>query len=108
MQVWVGRGRGRFFLQSDPTGHYPGLNIGLSLSLFYNNYEIWILCLFSTCKRWNRIANDRSLWKHVDLMAYELDLKKMWKMIRNHFSEVLLSIHLKGPLHQGMYLVLIK
>ena len=47
------------------------------------------------------MAGDRTLWKHVNLTAYELDLTKMWKIIRNHFSDVLLSLHLKGHLDQG-------
>ena len=73
------------------------------LIVYFSSYlTIWLLCLFRICRRWRRIASDRSLWKHVNLTAYELNLKKMWKIIRNHFSEVLLSLHLKGHLAQGM------
>ncbi|KAK3590722.1 hypothetical protein CHS0354_012297 [Potamilus streckersoni] len=48
------------------------------------------------CKKWRRVTNDNSLWHHVDLSPYRLNLQKVWKIIRVHLSECLLSIKLRG------------
>jgi len=48
------------------------------------------------CRSWRRIIADKMLWRHVDLRDYKLDLKKMWKMIRTHFSPCLQSLQLSG------------
>ncbi|XP_063414567.1 F-box/LRR-repeat protein 12-like [Mytilus trossulus] len=55
------------------------------------------LCIAgSVCRRWRRITRDYTLWRHVDLTPYRLDLKKTWKVIRSHFSECLISLKLRG------------
>ncbi|XP_077981739.1 F-box/LRR-repeat protein 12-like [Glandiceps talaboti] len=51
------------------------------------------------CKAWNRLINDKLLWRHVDLQKYRVDLRSVWKVIRNHFSSTLTSLKLKGFLH---------
>ncbi|XP_067677099.1 F-box/LRR-repeat protein 12-like [Haliotis asinina] len=48
------------------------------------------------CRRWRRIVQDNSLWRHVDLLPYVLSLNKMWKVMRAHFSECLLTMKLGG------------
>ncbi|CAG5117234.1 unnamed protein product [Candidula unifasciata] len=48
------------------------------------------------CKNWNRILSDNSLWRHVDLLEYRLDLRTMWKIVRTHFSPCLSSIKIRG------------
>lgn len=60
------------------------------------------LCIAGrVCRQWRRIVRDNTLWRHVDLLNYRLDLKKMWKLIRSHLSECLLSIKIKGFLDTG-------
>ncbi|XP_005091874.1 F-box/LRR-repeat protein 12 [Aplysia californica] len=51
------------------------------------------------CKRWRRIVSDNSLWRHVDLLQYRLDLPRMWKVLRAHFSPCLLTMKVKGFAH---------
>ncbi|XP_071116972.1 F-box/LRR-repeat protein 12-like [Haliotis cracherodii] len=48
------------------------------------------------CRRWRRIVQDNSLWRHVDLLPYVLSLNKLWKVMRAHFSECLLTMKLGG------------
>ena len=60
------------------------------------------MCLSGrVCRRWRRIARDNSLWRHVDLSPYGLDLKKMWKVIKSHFSECLHTLKLRGGLDRN-------
>ncbi|XP_064606850.1 F-box/LRR-repeat protein 12-like [Liolophura sinensis] len=55
------------------------------------------LCMAGrVCRRWRRVVRDNSLWRHVDLSSYSLNLQQMWKVIRTHFSPVLLSFQIKG------------
>ncbi|KAH9499937.1 F-box/LRR-repeat protein 12 [Bulinus truncatus] len=51
------------------------------------------------CKQWRRIVKDNSLWRHVNLLEYRLDLLKMWKVLRAHFSPCLLTIRIRGYAH---------
>lgn len=48
------------------------------------------------CRRWRKIAQDYSLWKHVDLLPYMLDLRKMWTFIRAHLSTKLRTLRIRG------------
>ncbi|CAG5130861.1 unnamed protein product [Candidula unifasciata] len=48
------------------------------------------------CKMWNRILCDDSLWRHVDLTEYHLDLKAMWKLVRYSFLPCLLTLKIWG------------
>lgn len=59
---------------------------------------------YRVCRQWRRIVRDNTLWRHVDLLNYRLDLKKMWKLIRSHLSECLLSIKIKGFLDTGEFI----
>ncbi|KAK6180564.1 hypothetical protein SNE40_012696 [Patella caerulea] len=55
------------------------------------------LCLVGRVnRRCRRIVRDNTLWRHVDLTPYRLDMSKMWKVIRAHFSEVLISMKIRG------------
>ncbi|CAG5117236.1 unnamed protein product [Candidula unifasciata] len=53
------------------------------------------------CKTWNRIVSDNSLWRHVDLLEYRLDLRTMWKFVRTHFSPCLLTMKIQGYAQAG-------
>ncbi|GFS01569.1 F-box/LRR-repeat protein 12-like [Elysia marginata] len=48
------------------------------------------------CKQWRRIISDNSLWRHVNLLDYKLDLTKMWRILRAHFSPCLLTMRIQG------------
>ena len=50
------------------------------------------------CRRWRRIVKDNKLWRHVDLRPYKLNMQKIWKVLRAHFSDILLSLHIRGYL----------
>ncbi|KAK3089550.1 hypothetical protein FSP39_004516 [Pinctada imbricata] len=52
-------------------------------------------------RRWRRILRDKSLWRYVNLLHYRLDLQKMWKVIRSHLSDCLISISVKGFVDKG-------
>ncbi|CAG5133112.1 unnamed protein product, partial [Candidula unifasciata] len=47
------------------------------------------------CKKWNQILSDNSLWRHVDLTEYRLDLKAIWKLVRYHLSPSLLTLKIQ-------------
>ncbi|XP_013385202.1 F-box/LRR-repeat protein 12 [Lingula anatina] len=53
------------------------------------------------CSQWRRIANDKTLWKHVDLSDYKINLPNMWKLMRAHFSEAVLTVKMRGFLDSG-------
>ena len=57
------------------------------------------------CKRWGRVTKDNKFWRHVDLRPYKLDIGKMWKIIRKHFSHVLLTLRMRGYMDRGKYRV---
>ncbi|CAH1776225.1 unnamed protein product [Owenia fusiformis] len=63
----------------------------------FRHLSIKQLCTVCRVSRsWRRVANDNSLWRHVNLLPYRLNLSKMWKVIRGHFSNILLSLHIRG------------
>lgn len=51
------------------------------------------------CQRWREIVSDNSLWRHVDLLSYHLDLQRMWKILRTHFSPCLITLKVRGFAH---------
>ncbi|XP_006825615.1 F-box/LRR-repeat protein 12-like [Saccoglossus kowalevskii] len=51
------------------------------------------------CKSWNRLINDKSLWQHVDLQNCRVNLRNVWKVVRNHLSTSLKSLKLRGFLN---------
>ncbi|XP_033725010.1 F-box/LRR-repeat protein 12-like [Pecten maximus] len=55
----------------------------------------------SVCRAWRRVVRDNTLWRHVDLLPYRLNLQKMWKVIRAHFSECLLTMKVCGFAESG-------
>ena len=40
-----------------------------------------------TCRQWNRLSGDWTLWRHVDLTLYKLDTKRLWKFVRQRCSD---------------------
>lgn len=57
--------------------------------------------LHRVCRAWRRVVRDNTLWRHVDLLPYRLNLQKMWKVIRAHFSECLLTMKVRGFVESG-------
>ncbi|ESP02459.1 hypothetical protein LOTGIDRAFT_84554, partial [Lottia gigantea] len=74
-------------------------NIILEIMSYLPVKDLSYIC--SVNRRWRRIVRDDSLWRHIDLSPYHLDLTRMWKVIRAHFSETLLTIKLKGFVKWG-------
>lgn len=54
-------------------------------------------CLLGrVCTRFRRITCDNSLWRHVDLLPYRLNVGKTWKVMRSHLSDCLLTFKIRG------------
>lgn len=68
----------------------------------FTHLNVKELCVITrVCKSWKRIASDRSLWKTVDLRPYKFDLRNLGKLARNRFSDVLISLRLRGSLQKA-------
>ncbi|XP_025109873.1 F-box/LRR-repeat protein 12-like isoform X3 [Pomacea canaliculata] len=52
--------------------------------------------LSRVCRRWRKVTQDFTLWRHVDLLPYNLDLCKMWKFLRSHLSDCLKTLKVRG------------
>ncbi|KAL8558050.1 hypothetical protein ACOMHN_022943 [Nucella lapillus] len=50
------------------------------------------------CRRWRKIVSDNSLWRHVDLLPYEVELRNLWKLVRAHLSDRLQILRVRGVL----------
>ncbi|CAG5131130.1 unnamed protein product [Candidula unifasciata] len=48
------------------------------------------------CKEWYRILYDKCLGRHADLLEFPIDLKTMWKLVRYHFCQCLLTLKIRG------------
>ena len=72
-----------------PTNSHLAQNIIVFVCLF-------VFPLLRVCRRWRRIVLDKSLWHHVDLLPYQLDLRKMWKLVRAHLSDRLQTLRIRG------------
>lgn len=59
------------------------------------------LCLSSrVCRMWYDYANDRSLWKILDLSPYKSNLRTIRKIINRRISKYCRELHIKGYLTQ--------
>lgn len=50
------------------------------------------------CRRWRKIVLDNSLWRHVNLLPYQVELRKLWKLVRAHLSDRLQTLRVRGVL----------
>ncbi|XP_072049746.1 F-box/LRR-repeat protein 12-like [Amphiura filiformis] len=48
------------------------------------------------CRRWNSLIHQKSLWKHIDLTPFKVDLRSIWKLVRAYYTDMLLSLRLHG------------
>ncbi len=55
-----------------------------------------LLLLFRVCRRWNGLVHQKSLWKHIDLTPFKVDLRSIWKLVRAYYTDMLLSLRLHG------------
>ncbi|XP_007527779.1 F-box/LRR-repeat protein 12-like [Erinaceus europaeus] len=53
------------------------------------------------CHRWKRIADDRWLWRHVDLTIYKMCPKVLWHLLRRYLASRLQSLRMGGYLFSG-------
>jgi hypothetical protein len=49
-----------------------------------------------TCRQWNRLSSDWTLWQRVDLTPYKWQTKTLWKFVRQHCSDRLELLRLQG------------
>lgn len=50
---------------------------------------------FRVCTRWRQVAHDKTLWQQIKL-DQPVSLKKMWKFVRCHLNEMLVSLMIQG------------
>ncbi|BFZ17158.1 hypothetical protein BsWGS_20197 [Bradybaena similaris] len=53
------------------------------------------------CKHWNQIFSSDSLWRHVDLLEFPIDLKTLWRLVRARFSRRMSTLKLRCYNHIG-------
>ena len=59
----------------------------LLLRIFTYLDVLSILHCSCTCRLWNRLARDRTLWQNVDLIPYRLGTRALWKFVRQRCSD---------------------
>ncbi|XP_076462517.1 F-box/LRR-repeat protein 12-like [Babylonia areolata] len=50
------------------------------------------------CRRWRKIVLDNSLWRHIDLLPYQLEPRRLWKLVKAHASDRLQVLRVRGVL----------
>ncbi|XP_059689032.1 F-box/LRR-repeat protein 12 [Gavia stellata] len=53
------------------------------------------------CRRWRRLALDRTVWRHVDLSPHRISSQTLWHLVRQHLRDSLRTLRLRGALRSG-------
>ncbi|KAM6233190.1 F-box/LRR-repeat protein 12 [Porphyrio hochstetteri] len=53
------------------------------------------------CRRWQRLALDGSVWRHVDLSPHRLTPQTLWSLVRHRLGDSLRTLRLRGALRCG-------
>ncbi|XP_075594134.1 F-box/LRR-repeat protein 12 [Balearica regulorum gibbericeps] len=53
------------------------------------------------CRRWQRLALDRTVWRHVDLSPHRLTSPILWHLVRWRLRDSLRTLRLRGTLRSG-------
>ncbi|XP_076216909.1 F-box/LRR-repeat protein 12-like [Aptenodytes patagonicus] len=53
------------------------------------------------CRRWRRLALDRTVWRHVDLSPHRLSSRILWHLVRRHLRDSLQTLRVRGTLSCG-------
>ncbi|XP_068277845.1 F-box/LRR-repeat protein 12 [Nyctibius grandis] len=57
------------------------------------------------CRRWQRLAFDRAVWRDVDLSPHRLTSRTLWHLVRWRFRDSLQTLRLRGTLGSKRRLV---
>ncbi|KAH3721181.1 F-box/LRR-repeat protein 12-like [Dreissena polymorpha] len=81
--------------------HFLQLPDLLILEVF-SHLNVKEICIISrVCKRWNKIAKDKSLWRRIDMTDARINLKKAWKFYRSRLSDCLQKLCMRGYYSPG-------
>ncbi|KAM9514097.1 F-box/LRR-repeat protein 12 [Guaruba guarouba] len=53
------------------------------------------------CRRWRRLALDRTVWRHVDVSQRRLSSGALWQLLRQHLHAGLCTLRARGSLLSG-------
>ncbi|XP_075581314.1 F-box/LRR-repeat protein 12 [Pelecanus crispus] len=53
------------------------------------------------CRRWQRLALDQTLWRHVDLSPHRITSRTLWHLVRRHLRDSLRTLRVRGALCSG-------
>ncbi|XP_074881290.1 F-box/LRR-repeat protein 12 isoform X2 [Buteo buteo] len=53
------------------------------------------------CRRWQRLALDRTVWRHVDLSPHRISSQTLWHLVQQHLRDSLRTLRVRGALHSG-------
>ncbi|KAM6111695.1 F-box/LRR-repeat protein 12 [Phoenicopterus ruber ruber] len=53
------------------------------------------------CRRWQRLALDRTVWTHVDLSPHRITPQTLWHLVRWRLRDSLRTLRLRGALCSG-------
>ncbi|XP_042658777.1 F-box/LRR-repeat protein 12 [Tyto alba] len=53
------------------------------------------------CRRWQRLALDRAVWRDVDLSPHRLTSQTLWHLVRRRLRDSLRTLRLRGALGSG-------
>ncbi|XP_074710863.1 F-box/LRR-repeat protein 12 isoform X1 [Strix uralensis] len=53
------------------------------------------------CRRWQRLALDRTVWRHVDLSPHRISSQTLWHLVRRRLRDSLRTLRVQGALRSG-------
>ncbi|XP_074990410.1 F-box/LRR-repeat protein 12 [Calonectris borealis] len=53
------------------------------------------------CRRWQRLALDRTVWRHVDLSPHRINSRTLWHLVRRRLHDSLRTLRVRGTLRSG-------
>ncbi|KAM6394849.1 F-box/LRR-repeat protein 12 [Rhynochetos jubatus] len=53
------------------------------------------------CRRWQRLALDRTVWRDVDLSPHRISSQTLWHLVRRRLRDSLQTLRLRGTLCSG-------
>ncbi|KAM6188731.1 F-box/LRR-repeat protein 12 [Sarcoramphus papa] len=53
------------------------------------------------CRRWQRLALDRMVWRHVDLSPHRISSRTLWHLVRRRLRDSLRTLRVRGTLRSG-------
>ncbi|KAM7079789.1 F-box/LRR-repeat protein 12 [Ciconia maguari] len=53
------------------------------------------------CRRWKRLALDRTVWRYVDLSPHRINSRTLWHVVRWRLCDSLQTLRVRGTLRSG-------